>query len=128
MALREICRGRWGNVVLAVLAKDVCPAAEFIATLDARDKAKLNALFQRFSDHGFITNREKFKKVADDLFEFKSFRVRMFCYIKNRQLVITHGVIKKRDDLKQADIDRGERIRNEYENIQRALTKTGSTK
>ena len=98
MALREICRGRWGNVVFAVLAKDACPAADFIATLDGMDKAKLKALFQRFSDHGFINNREKFKKVADDLFEFKSFRVRMFCYIRNRQLVITHGVIKKRDE------------------------------
>jgi hypothetical protein len=128
MALREICRGRWGCVVLAVLAKQACPAAEFIASLDARDKAKIKALFARFSDYGSITNREKFKKIADDLFEFKSFQIRLFCYIKNRQVVITHGVKKKRNDLSPTDIDRARRIRTEYEGIQDALNKVGSKK
>jgi hypothetical protein len=43
-------------------------------------------------------------------------------------VVVTHGVIKKRNDLSPADIDRARRIRNEYEGIQEALTKAGSTK
>jgi len=113
---------------MAVLADRVCPAADFIEGLSAGDKAKLKALFGRFAEHGYITNREKFKKVADDVFEFKSFQIRMFCYLKNRQVVITHGVKKKRDDLSPADIDRVRRFRNEYENSQQAHTKTGSKK
>ncbi len=128
MALREICRGRWGSVCLALLAKENCPAADFIADLDDRDKAKLKALFNRFSEYGSITNREKFKKIADNLFEFKSFQIRMFCYIKDRQVVITHGVKKKRNDLSPADLDRARRIRNEYESIQAAVAKAGSAK
>jgi Phage derived protein Gp49-like (DUF891) len=128
MGLREISRGQWGVVGLAVLAKNACPAADFIADLEDRDKAKLKALFNRFSEYGLINNREKFKKIADDLFEFKSFQIRIFCYITGRQLVITHGVKKKRDDLNPADIDRARRIRNEYEGIQSALIKAGSKK
>lgn len=128
MSLREICRGRWGSVIMAVLAKQVCPAVDFIAEQKPGDKAKLMALFERYAEYGPIPNREKFKKVADNLFEFKSFQLRMFCYQKGRQLVLTHGVKKKRDDLRPADIERAKRIRNEYEGIQITFGKAGITK
>lgn len=113
---------------MAVLAKQVCPAVDFIAEQKPGDKAKLMALFERYAEYGPIPNREKFKKVADNLFEFKSFQLRMFCYQKGRQLVLTHGVKKKRDDLRPADIERAKRIRNEYEGIQITFGKAGITK
>ena len=115
MASQEICRGLWGTVAMAVLANQECPAGDFLGDLQPQDRAKLFALFNRFAEHGFISNREKFKKIADDLFEFKSFQIRMFCFIRGRQLIVTHGVKKKRDGLNSPDIDRAERIKSQYE-------------
>jgi hypothetical protein len=125
MPLTQVCRGRWGSIVLAECASGDCPAAEFIADLEMSDKAKVKALLQRFADEGKIVNRVKFKKIADDLFEFKSFQIRLFCYITANQVVITHGAKKKRDDLNPADITRAKRIRQEHELIQRAASKIG---
>lgn len=125
MASREICRGLWGSVVLVVLAEQSCPAADFIGGLDVRDKAKLLALFQRYADHGYITNRERFKKIADNVYEFKSFQIRVFCFIKGRQAVVTHGAKKKRDDLNPADIERALRIRSQYEASLETATRLG---
>jgi len=114
MSIIEICRGRWGAVVFAVLKDGSSPGKDFFSGLDVRDQTKLLALFRLFADSGKIMNREKFKKIDSDLFEFKSFQIRMFCLIESGRVVITHGAIKKRDDLSKSDIQRAERIKIEY--------------
>lgn len=113
MSIKEICRGRWGAVVFAALNDGTSPGEDFFSGLDVRDQTKLLALFRLFADTGKIMNREKFKKISSDLFEFKSFQIRMFCFIESGRVVITHGAIKKRDDLNKSDIQRAERIRIE---------------
>ncbi len=114
MESKEFCRGRWGKVVFATGSDGVCLAEIFFAERSPSDQTKLATLFKRFSDFGQINNREKFKKIADDLFEFKSHQIRMPCFIDGRSVVVTHGCIKKRDDLNPADVKRAERIRDEY--------------
>ena len=114
MSLRQVCRGDWGQVGLIVGPDGRCPAGEFIAALGAGDKAKIQALFQRFANEGKIVNREKFKKIADKVFEFKSFQIRMFCFVEHAQVLVTHGTKKKKDELNPADIKRSIRIRAEY--------------
>lgn len=117
MALFEFCRGRWGKVVFATQENGTHLAAEFFDGLSAADQVKVSALFKRFADFGEIQNREKFKKIADDLFEFKSGQVRMFCFIERGMVVVTHGCIKKRDNINKAEIKRAERIRAEHKRI-----------
>jgi hypothetical protein len=114
MGVKEFCRGRWGAVVFATAADGTCPAAEFFEQLSASDQTKLITLFKRFADFGKIINREKFKKIGDNLFEFKSFQIRVFCFIERNELILTHGCIKKRDNLGKADTERAERIRSEH--------------
>jgi Phage derived protein Gp49-like (DUF891) len=114
MSVKTFCRGRWGAVIFATLSDGTCPATEFLDTYGVKEKAKIAVLLQRYADHGYITNREKFKKIAPDLYEFKGHQVRMFCYSEGRSMVVTHGAIKKRDDLNPADLDRARRIRDEY--------------
>ncbi|HVJ04493.1 MAG TPA: type II toxin-antitoxin system RelE/ParE family toxin [Candidatus Saccharimonadales bacterium] len=117
MALLEFCRGRWGKVVYATQENGVHLAAEFFDDLSVSDQAKLAALFKRFADCGEIKNREKFKKIADNLFEFKSGQIRMFCFLERGMVVVTHGCIKKKDALNKTEIKRAERIRFEHKKI-----------
>lgn len=105
-------------MIFATVSDGSCPAIDFLESHGIKEKAKLAVLFQRYADHGYITNREKFKKIAPDLCEFKGHQVRMFCYPDGRKMIITHGAIKKRNDLDPADLTRARRIRDEYQTSQ----------
>jgi hypothetical protein len=68
------------------------------------------------ASQGAIKNREKFKKIEGQLFEFKSYQIRMPCFFdpKNR-IVITHGFMKKTDNIPPKEIERAEAIRRDYD-------------
>ena len=94
------------------------PAVEFLTAQEDRWQARLAALFQRLGDFGRIRNREKFKKVRNDFWEFKSFQIRMLCYFRrDGRVVITHGFIKKGDSIPGSELLRAENIKREYESI-----------
>lgn len=114
MEVKEFCQGRWGSVVYATALNGSRPAEEFLAGLDRDQLTKASALFRWFADHGEIRNREKFKKVRGEIFEFKSYQVRVLCFFDSKKLVLTNGCIKKRDTLDESDIARSERIRSEH--------------
>ena len=89
---------------------------EFLRVLDEEDQVKVTGLLDRAANHWPILNREKFKKVDGAIFEFKSFQVRLLCFQQPPDLVVvTHGVIKKRDDLRPEDIRRAKDIMGEHE-------------
>lgn len=117
MDLFEFCRGRWGRVVYATDENGAHRAADFFEKLTSSDQAKVAALFKRFAEFGEIKNREKFKKISSDLFEFKSGQIRMFCFIERGTVVVTNGCIKKRDELDKAEIIRAQRIRSQHKRI-----------
>jgi hypothetical protein len=115
MGYSEFYRGNWGAVALAVLEDGSCPAREFIESLSEGDLMKLLALLKRAADMGpiNINNREKFKKLENDLFEFKVFQIRIPCFYDGRSIVLTHGFKKKQDDIPPAEIKRARRIKDE---------------
>lgn len=87
---------------------------EFIKTLPQSDQKKIFALLCRTADHGTLSNEEKFRKLDDGIWEFKSFQVRLLCYFERHRLIIlTHGFIKKKDRTPKSEIDRAIRIRDE---------------
>jgi hypothetical protein len=91
------------------------PAVAFLQNLLEADQRKMAALFDWMAQRGRIDNREKFKKVEDEIFEFKAHQIRMPCYFeRNKRVIVTHGTIKKKDDLAQADIDRAKLIKGEF--------------
>ncbi len=109
--------GSCKKVVFALRHDGGSPAAAFYDALSFSDQAKLLTLFERMGDHGRIANREKFKKIEDGLFEFKSFQIRMPCFfLAGGLVVITHGFRKKRDKIPRAEIDKARRIRDEDRN------------
>jgi len=109
--------GAQRRVVFAVCADGSSPAAQFFDRLGSADKAKMLKLYQYLADHGWITNPEKFKKIAGtDFFEFKSFQVRMPCFFApGRLVIVTHGFLKKGDRIPPQELERARRIRQEDE-------------
>lgn len=100
----------------AVDSRGQAPARDFFLAQSQEDRAKLLALFRRLADVGAIINREKFKKLDDDLWEFKSFQLRMLgAFRPNGIFLIAHGVRKKRDHLAASDLATARRILSEHD-------------
>jgi len=98
-------------VAYAVLEDSTSPGQDFYDNLSVGDQAKMNTLFTYLGDHGKISNRHKFKKVKDDLWEFKSHQIRMLCtFSPKRVVIISHGFRKKSDKIPPAEIERAKRI------------------
>ena len=93
------------TIVCQELPDGSCPVGEFLDGLDESDRNKLDVLFERLGDHGKISNREKFKKVEDKIWEFKSFQIRVLCFhTPDRQWILCHWAIKKGDRLKPSTV------------------------
>lgn len=84
---------------------------EFVDDLSESDQQKITALLLRAAQHGPPNNPEKFKQLEKDLFEFKSYQIRLFCAFRGKaMLVLTHGVIKKQDKHNKKDLRRAHEI------------------
>ena len=99
-----VASGRWGSVVWAIDYSDKMPARQFFVGLDKRDRAKMQALFNRLAEYGHIGTRERFKKLMTlrgrALWELKSFQIRFigaFTLGTKRVFLVAHGLRKKRD-------------------------------
>ena len=104
----------------AVCMNSSIPAREYLDSLDTSKRAKFLALFQRLGDHGKISNKEQFKRIeGTKLFEFKWFQDRLPCYFSSRRRIVTvtHGFTKKGNRIPKSQIERAERIKNEYEQM-----------
>ncbi|MGA2033657.1 MAG: type II toxin-antitoxin system RelE/ParE family toxin [Thermoguttaceae bacterium] len=106
--------GAWGTVEYAVRSNGKRLAEEFIDGLPGSDQTKLAALFRRMADSGIIRNREKFRKVAGDIYEFKSHQIRIGCFLIRRTWFLTHGFIKKKDKWEKSELERANAVRAEH--------------
>jgi hypothetical protein len=89
------------------------PAEDYLEN-EAEKPLALAALFQRMAEFGpeGIGNREHFRKLEDDLFEFKKHQDRVPCFfMKGGIAVATHGFRKKKDAVPPSEIERANRIR-----------------
>ncbi len=121
MPVKSAASGPRFDVQYAIDAQGRQPAETFLAELQVDRRAEyigLLALFQRYADFGVLHNREQFKQLAGTdptLVEFKKGQARVLGFYNGPGvLVLTHGLIKKRDRLDPADIDRAHRIRAEH--------------
>lgn len=89
---------------------------DFIEGLERKDQKKVIALLQNSADNGLPRNEERFHKLKGvDIWEFKSFQVRLFCFRdKDRLIILTHGFIKKSDATPKKEIDKAVRLQREY--------------
>lgn len=109
-----VYRGSLRTVVYAVGANGSMPAKDFIENLDESDRRKIAVLFHRMGEAGKVPNRQQFKHVRGQIFEFKKHQVRVFCFRKDDRWLLTNGYKKKSDRLDQKEIARAERIMTEH--------------
>lgn len=106
-------RGSKFRVEALELGDGSCPSKDFLNSLTLSEKAKIDALFDRLCSLGRIPNPEQFKKLeGTELYEFKSYQIRIYCcYVPGRRVILLYGLRKKSDRHKPADIQRAERYR-----------------
>jgi len=101
-------------VVFATCKDGSCPARTFFDDAPEKVRRRFAVLFKRIGDTGQISNREQFKSIGPNLFEFKCHRYRLFCvFLKDREVLLTHGCEKKKDRLDSTELDRARRIHEE---------------
>jgi phage-related protein len=108
---------RGNALTIAALASGKkCPVRAFIEELQESDQKKVIQLLRRAADYGLLKNEEKFRKLKSyELWEFKSFQVRLMCFMDGDKLVIlTHGFIKKQDKTPRTEIEKAVRLKMEY--------------
>jgi phage-related protein len=95
-------------------------AVEFMNILDDKTREKI---YFNIKKAQFISDSELFKKLNADIWEFrtlyKGIAYRLFAFWdktkKNETLVIaTHGILKKTNKTPPKEIERAERIREQY--------------
>lgn len=103
-------------MVWAADASGRMPARDFFLAQSDSDRAKLLALFKRLADFGVISNREKFKKLDGELWEFKSFQLRILGTFRPSGIfLLAHGVRKKKDEHSKSDLETARRILKEHD-------------
>ena len=111
--------GEWGRVVWAVEATGQQPALEFFEQLSKEEAAKVQVLFERLAERGQIRNNEQFKKLGDRqghaIWEFKRYQLRFLgAFTSGSRFLVAHGLRKKKDKHRSADLDRAARILTEH--------------
>ncbi len=90
------------------------PIILFIEQLQQNDRAKVIALLHHFSGLGEIRNEEKFKLEEKPIYAFKSYQVRLFCFIlpkaSKKTVVLTHGHLKKKNKVPKIELERAKNI------------------
>lgn len=87
-----------------------------------RSCIRVVASVDRFADTrpGEFRDPARFKPVEGEIHEFRDDQVRVLCaYNGAGRLLLLDGVIKKKDDLRPADIKRAKRILAEHRSVQR---------
>lgn len=91
-------------MVWAVDAAGDSPAWNFFVGLEQGDQAKILALLSRLAANGRIPSRERFKKLETRR------GWALFSRLITKEFVIAYGLVKKRDKLRNTDLDRAVRI------------------
>jgi len=95
------------------------PAKDFILKLDPKMRAKMLRLVNMLAVNGNELRRPYSAHLSEGIFELRATvgsnttRVLYFFFVE-RQIILTHGFIKKTDDVLPAEIQRAKNYRDEF--------------
>ncbi|MBI3351503.1 MAG: type II toxin-antitoxin system RelE/ParE family toxin [Nitrospirae bacterium] len=99
----------------AITHSNKCLVELFIDTLPVSEQKKIFALLRRTAEHGTLKNEQKFKKLENNIFEFKADQVRVFCFFdKGKLIILTHGFLKKSQKAPKSEIKQAKHLMEEY--------------
>ena len=118
MKLRRLSReGKW-QVLAACTERGDCPLEEFLGSLGRHFESSVNgmmALLDYVALRGPPRNVELSHQLRGDIYEFIKGRIRvLYFYDRDRVIICTHGLIKKSQKTKSADIAYAEQVRYAY--------------
>lgn len=112
------------DIFYFVSPKGNCPVEDFLNDLkkvSKKKKAKLGALILRYAKESEIINDKRCRRLKGrvrEFWEFKDFQHRLFFFKEGAiRIIITHGFVKKADDLSPDEEDRMLSIREIYNNL-----------
>jgi len=109
-----ILKRAWGEIRYAVLSSGKMPSKDYLESLDWRERIKMESRLENMATNGTIKNNQKFRKLEDEIWEFKSDQHRMPCFQVSNCWILTHGFVKKSDKTKRKEIDRAKKIMKEH--------------
>ncbi|HRR42293.1 MAG TPA: type II toxin-antitoxin system RelE/ParE family toxin [Syntrophales bacterium] len=115
MNLKELLPGKCWTICGVQSGRD-CQVLTFIYSLPEKDQKQTLALLKFRADTAIIHNKEKFKKVAEGIFELKTRNnVRILCFWgKHRELILTRGFMKPPNRVFQQEVKRAQILLQEY--------------
>lgn len=93
---------------------------EFLETLD--EKARVKVIYN-IDKSRFVNDPKLFKKLTDEIWEFRTRfnkkQYRLFAFWDKRDeeetlVVSTHGIVKKTDKIPKKELEKAERLMQEY--------------
>jgi len=91
---------------------------EFLDNLDSKPRDKI--LYNIWKARSIVDN-ELFKKISNEIWEFRTtynkLEYRLFAFwdrTQNKVVIATHGIIKKSNKTPKKELEKAEKIRNEY--------------
>lgn len=110
-----ILEGKEKSIEAAIRSNGRSPANEYFEDLLLIEKAQFTRLFERIAKHGVILNTDKFKLLEDGIFEFKTPRHRILCFLtEDKKLILTNGFPKKSQRIPKSCLNLAKTIREEY--------------
>ena len=109
-----IIKRTWGEVRYAVRSSGKMPAKKYLESLGKENRFRLEVLFERMATFGKIASKQKFRKLKDEIWEFKSRQHRMPCFQASNRWILTHGFLKKSGKTPKKEIERAIVIMKEH--------------
>jgi hypothetical protein len=107
-------RGLWGEVRYAVRQNGAREAKEWIESASDSETSKFDHPFRKISTFGRLGNIEQFRKLDDDIWEFKGGANRILCFQKDSCWFLTHHYRKSGPKCPKKQIERAAKIRAEH--------------
>ncbi len=111
--IKVILEGKKYNIS-AIVENGRCYFKNFFEGLIESEKKKLVALLKRTADEGVPHNNEKFRKLENDLWEFKSYQSRVMCtFYEEKIILLMNCFIKKSQKTPRNELERARRLLKE---------------
>ncbi|HOJ05691.1 MAG TPA: type II toxin-antitoxin system RelE/ParE family toxin [Bacteroidota bacterium] len=118
MQIVPIREGQKAVIVALKDAKGNCQVLDFLQQISVPDRKKVFFLFDSICIHGVLQNTEKFKKEKEHIWTFKSYQIRILCFLapnaRQRTYVLTHAFLKKKNKMDDSELKKAERLFEEY--------------
>lgn len=109
-----LARGAKGTVEHAVRSNGDMEAKEWLDSAPLSIRVRFDHLFRKITATGRISNKEQFRKLRDQIWEFKRGGDRILCFSLGNRWLLTHHYQKGGQKCPPKQIERAERIMDEH--------------